>query len=151
VKAASMTVSPLAICAATLILLPTVAAADPAYVTSPANLRAGAGTIEQIIAKLPAGAAVQASNCREWCEVEWQGKKGFAIATALDRNGRVPALRKTAKRDPYATDAELKGEVPMSTGPYQAPDRYYGPYYWGAGPANGPYKGTAGIGFRGRW
>ena len=145
----AMTVSPLAICAATLMLLPIAAAADPAYVTSSANLRAGAGTTEQIIAKLPAGAAVQVSNCREWCAVEWQGKKGFAIATAF--SGRAPALGKATKQDLYATDAGAKGEVPMSLGTYQAPDRYYGPYYWGAGPGSGPYKGTAGLGFRGRW
>ena len=40
---------------------------------------------------------MDATNCSEWCEVEWQGKKGFAIATALDRSGRVPAPRTAAR------------------------------------------------------
>jgi len=34
---------------------------------------------------------------------------------------------------------------------YEAPERYYGPYIWSYGPAVGPYKGTAGLGYRGRW
>ena len=89
-----MTPTRLTICAATLVLLSAAsAAAEPAYVASTVNLRAGAGTSNEIVAKIPAGSLVDATNCSDWCEVEWQGKKGFAIATALDRSGRVPAPR----------------------------------------------------------
>ena len=93
-----MTPTRLTICAATLVLLSAASAsAEPAYVASTVNLRAGAGTGNEIVAKIPGGSLVDATNCSEWCEVEWQGKKGFAIATALDRSGRVPAPR--AARD----------------------------------------------------
>ena len=86
-----MTPTRLTICAATLVLLSAASAtAEPAYVASTVNLRAGAGTGNEIVAKIPGGSLVDAANCSEWCEVEWQGKKGFAIATALDRSGRVP-------------------------------------------------------------
>jgi uncharacterized protein YraI len=139
-------------CALAFVVLATAsAAAEPARVISPANLRAGPATDQAIVAKLPAGATVQVSNCREWCAVDWQGKKGFAIATALDRSGRTPARRTAASRDPYATDSAAKGEVPMSAGPYEAPGRYYGPYFWTHGPDSGPYRGVSGFGYRGRW
>ena len=84
-----MTPTRLSICAAALVLLSAASrGAEPAYVTSTVNLRAGAGTDNEIVAKIPAGSLVDATNCTDWCEVEWQGKKGFAIATALDRSGR---------------------------------------------------------------
>jgi uncharacterized protein YraI len=143
--------SRLAICATALVLLSVAsAAAEPATVTSAVNLRSGAGTDNAVVGRIPAGALVEASNCGEWCEIEWQGKKGFAIATSLDRSGRVPARRAKAQRDPYATDAP-KGDVPMSAGTYQAPERRTGPYFWSYGPPSGPFKGTSGIGYRGTW
>jgi uncharacterized protein YraI len=138
--------------AATIVLLSAAsAAADPAYVTSSVNLRSGAATTSEIVAKIPSGSRVEASNCREWCEVEWQGKKGFAIATSLDRSGRVPP--RTAKHsDPFATDvSSAKSMLDTPSSGYEAPQRYYGPYLWSAGPAIGPFKGTAGLGYRGRW
>ena len=90
-----MTPTRLTICAATLTLLTAATAiADPAYVPSTVNLRNGAGTNNEIVAKIPGGSLVQVVGCADgWCEVEWQGKKGFSIATALDRSGRVPSVR----------------------------------------------------------
>ena len=81
----------LTICAASLVLLSAASAsAEPAYVTSTVNLRAGAGTNTEIVGKIPGGSRVDATNCSDWCEVEWQGKKGFAIATVA-RPQRPPA------------------------------------------------------------
>jgi len=138
--------------AAIIVLLSAAsAAAEPAYVTSAVNLRSGAATTNEIVAKIPGGSRVDASNCGEWCNVEWQGKKGFAIATSLDRSGRVPP-RAAKRSDPFATDVSSARPVldtPSSS--YEAPQRYYGPYLWSAGPAIGPFKGTAGLGYRGRW
>src|SRR5436190_1305630 len=95
----AMTPPRLTICAATLMLLSAAsAAAEPATVASTVNLRAAAGTGNEIIAKIPGGSLVDVANCSEWCEVEWQGKKGFAIATALDRSGRVPGPRSATRR-----------------------------------------------------
>jgi uncharacterized protein YraI len=138
--------------AAILVLLSAAsAAAGPATVTATVNLRSGGGTGHEIVGKIPNGGRVDVSNCSEWCEVEWQGKKGFAVATSLDRSGRVPARRAGAQRDIYATNAASKNDVPMSAGTYEAPERRYGPYFWSYGPPSGPYKGTSGIGYRARW
>jgi uncharacterized protein YraI len=128
------------------------AAAEPAYVTSAVNLRSGAATANEVVAKIPGGSRVEASNCGEWCAVEWQGKKGFVIATSLDRSGRVPPQRAVKRSDPFAVDtAGTKSVLDTPRPGYEAPERYYGPYFWSAGPAIGPYKGTAGLGYRGRW
>jgi uncharacterized protein YraI len=138
--------------AAIVLLSAASAAAEPAYVTSAVNLRSGAATTNAIVARIPNGSRVEASNCGEWCEVEWQGNKGFAIATSLDRSGRVPARRTAKRSDPFATDvAGNKSVLDVPRPSYQAPERYYGPYIWSYGPAVGPYKGTAGLGYRGRW
>ena len=127
-------------------------AAEPAVVLSAANLRSAPTTNSKVVAKLPAGTTVQVSNCREWCAADWEGNRGFAIATALDRSGRAPARRAGNRSDPFATNVTGNNAVldtPRST--YEAPARYYGPVFWTYGPASGPYKGTTGIGYRGRW
>jgi uncharacterized protein YraI len=132
------------------------AAAEPATVISTVNLRSGAGTTNEIVGKIPSGSLVETANCGEWCEVEWQGKKGFAIATSLDRTGRVPARRTVKRSDPFATDVAAPNSAPKSVldtprSSYEAPERAYGPYMWSYGPASGPYKRTSGLGYRGRW
>jgi uncharacterized protein YraI len=139
--------------AAIIVLLSaTFATAEPAYVTSAVNLRSAAGTTSEIVARIPSGSLVETSNCREWCEVEWQGKKGFAIATSLDRSGHAPTRRAAKRSDPFAIDvAGTKSVLDTPRPGYEPPERYYGPYIWSYGPAVGPYKGTAGLGYRGRW
>ena len=129
-----MTPPRLTICAATLMLLSAAsAAAEPAYVTSTVNLRTAAGTSNEIIAKIPGGSLVEAANCTEWCEVEWQGKKGFAIATALDRSGRVPGPRAATRRAAPVAGAgayiEEDDYVPVAPPAVYVP----GPYYYGYG------------------
>ena len=148
-----MTPSRLTICAATLVLLSAATAtAEPAYVASTVNLRSAAGTTNEIIAKIPGGSLVDAANCSEWCEVEWQGKKGFAIATALDRSGRVPGPRAAAPRRaaPVAgAVVEDDDYVPVSPPVgYVAPVPYYYGYpgyyrygYRGYGWRGGYYRG----------
>ena len=113
------------------------ALAEPAYVASTVNLRSAAGTTNDIVAKIPAGSLVDASNCSEWCEVDWQGKKGFAIATALDRSGRVPQARSPGRAAPMGRGYTM-GEYepvgpPVAYGPppyYYGYRSYYRPY-WG--------------------
>jgi uncharacterized protein YraI len=149
-----MTSSRLAILGTILgLLLPaTLAAAEPATVASTVNLRSGAGTGTSIVGKIPGGSRIEASNCSEWCEVEWQGKKGFVIAASLDRAGRAAPPHARKRSDPFATDIAANKSVldtPRST--YEAPQRYYGPVFWTHGPATGAYKGATGIGYRGRW
>lgn len=142
---------PLRLAALLLLLSSGAAVAAPAITVSNVNLCAAPSTESAVVAKIPAGARVEIGPCTEWCDVTWQDKKGFAIATALDRTGAATGKRTSKSRDLYATDLHDKGEVPMSLGPYVAPERHYGPYFWSYGPPSGPYKGTSGIGYRGRW
>jgi uncharacterized protein YraI len=113
------------------------AVAAPAYVKSTVNLRAAVGTTSEVVTKIPAGSLVDAANCAEWCEVEWQGKKGFAIATALDTSGRVPS---PVRPRPRAGDITGSVAGPVVTGPpvvMYGPPVYYPapyPYAYGYGP-----------------
>lgn len=131
----------IAACVAGFTLLSAASAgAAPAYVKSTVNLRAAAGTTNEIVAKIPAGSLVDAANCAEWCEVDWQGKKGFAIATALDTSGRVPTAQPRARSMAMARalPAPVVMEPPVIYGP---PVYYpYRPYAYGFyGPR--PYYG----------
>ena len=112
--------------------------AKPAYVGSTVNLRAAPGTTSEILAKIPGGSLVDAGECSEgWCAVTWQDKSGFAIQSALDLSGRVPAQR-TARPPVYQgrvyTNEPDYVEPPVvyyEPRPYYG---YYGPYYrryWG--------------------
>jgi hypothetical protein len=65
--------------------------------------------------------------------VEWQGQRGFAIATALDLSGRVPTAARAAPQPaepPPDLDAEIVGPPVYY---YRRPAYYYGPrpYYYG--------------------
>ena len=131
--------------AAGLIMLSNAAAAAPAYVKSTVNLRSAPGTENQIVGKIPGGNIVEASNCENgWCAVDWQGKSGYAIQTALDTSGRVPATRHAARPAPppapYYYEDDFVVASPFYFGPavgyYRYPYRYrsYGyyrhrPYY----------------------
>jgi uncharacterized protein YraI len=125
---------------AVVLLSGATALAEPAYVASTVNLRAAAGTTNEVVAKIPAGSLVDATNCSEWCEVKWRGKNGFTIASALDRSGRVPSAqpRRAAPRGRgYALGEYVPVGPPVAYGP--AP-YYYG--YWSyLRPHLGPYWG----------
>jgi uncharacterized protein YraI len=138
----------LALTVSTLIaLFAAAAAAEPSTTVRAVNLRAAAAVSSAVVGKIPSGSAVSVTKCGEWCEVEWQGQRGFVIANAFSRAGVVPA-RAAATRDPFATDLPL-GPVPTSAGSYQAPERTTGPYVGGA--ANGSGRGVGWLGYRGRW
>jgi uncharacterized protein YraI len=120
----------------------TGALAKPAYVASTVNLRAAPNTTSEVVSKIPGGSLIDADNCTDgWCAVNWQGKSGFAIQTALDMSGRVPQRR--VVRGPGPTVYEDEPEYVVD-----GPGYYYGPrpYYYGYGPY---YRG--GWGWRHRW
>jgi uncharacterized protein YraI len=121
--------------------------AKPAYVASTVNLRAAPGTTSEVVAKIPGGSLIDADNCTDgWCAVNWQGKSGFAIATALDMSGRVPQQRVARGPRPgpgsgsevYADEEYVVDDPPVYYGPR--------PYYYGYSPY---YRG--GWGWRHRW
>ena len=103
--------------------------AAPAYVKSTVNLRSGAATTNEIVAKIPAGSLVEANNCSEWCEVVWQGKSGFAIKSALDTSGRVPSPQRAVRRGPTAVPYDDDEVVVGGPAYYGAPVVYPYPYY----------------------
>ena len=112
------------------------ALARPAYVATTVNLRAAPGTTNEVVAKIPGGSLIDATDCAEgWCAVTWQGKSGFAIQTALDLSGRLPqraAVPAGPPRGRYAEDEEIVyGAPPPAVNYYGGP--YYRPYYWGWG------------------
>ena len=112
-----------------------LASAKPAYVPSTVNLRAAPGTSSEVITKIPGGSLIDAGECSEgWCEVTWQDKKGFAIQSALDMSGRVPAQRASPSpgyqgrlytNEPYYV--EEPPAIYYEPRPYYY--GYYGPYY----------------------
>jgi uncharacterized protein YraI len=126
-------------CLAILLSAATSTQAKPAYVASTVNLRAAPGTTSEVVAKIPSGSLIDADNCTDgWCAVNWQGKSGFAIQTALDMSGRVP--QRLAARAPIYDDGLEEVVV--------GPPVYYEtrPYYYGYGLY---YRG--GWGWRHHW
>ena len=139
--------APVLLCLGVLVFSATSALAKPAYVASTVNLRAAPGTTSEIVAKIPGGSLVETKECSEgWCEVTWQEKSGFAIATALDMSGRVPrqasaqpraaAPNAAAPSASYAPGARYVAEdEPVYYDEVPPPRVYYdGPYYrpyWG--------------------
>ncbi len=154
----TMKLLPHLLCLGVLLGAATGAMAKPAYVTSTVNLRAAPGTTSEIVAKIPGGSRVEADNCTEgWCAVTWQGKSGFAIATALDMSGQVPQ-RRSARRPPaYADepgDYVAEGPPVYYEGPayYDVPPPYYyGPYYRPYGYYRPYYRGYGYRGWRRHW
>jgi len=110
------------------------ALAKPAYVATTVNLRAAPGTTNEVVAKIPGGSLIDATDCAEgWCAVTWQGKSGFAIQTALDLSGHVPqraAAPAVPPRGRYADDEEIVYGAPPPPPVYYYDGPYYRPY-WG--------------------
>ncbi len=148
----------LVLSACAVMLLSASALARPGVATTTVNLRAEASTTSEVLGKMPAGARLDVGDCNDgWCAVTFQGKSGFAIATALDTSGRPRAVRRGPPRGPAGYDPDDDFE-PVAPGyrPYPvAPPGVYGPGpYWGPGPyyyGGGPYWGPRwGYGWR-RW
>ena len=124
------------LCLGVLIGSATAASAKPAYVLTTVNLRAAPGTTNEIVAKIPGGSLVDATDCTGgWCAVTWNEKRGFAIETSLDLSGRVPSRRAGPPRD---RDYIVEEGPPVYYDGGSPPPYYYGPSY---GPYYRPYYG----------
>ena len=141
-----MKITPYLLSCGLLLAATTLTSAKPAYVGSTVNLRAAPGTTSEILAKIPGGSLVDAGECSEgWCEITWQDKKGFAIQSALDLSGRVPAQRAAQPAGRLLPGPAYRGRVYTNESVYVEPPAvyyepepyyygYYGPYYrrsWG--------------------
>jgi len=141
----------LAACIATLIALSAgCASADPALATSNVNVRQGPGTTYQIITTIPGGSNVEVNGCSgQWCQVTWQGRQGYAIATALDTGNGSPGVAGAPAGQPGGPlpPGAVPGDdvpVPAYGPPPPAVVVVPGPYYYG-----GPYYGWRGGYYRG--
>jgi len=128
-----MKIARLALCAGALaIVAASTATAAPAYVMTNVNMRSGPGTTNEIVTRIPGGSLIEANNCKDgWCEVNWQGKSGFAIETALDMSGRVPSRPRPAYRPApgYVEGPPVYYGPPPYYYDYYGPRYYYGPYW----------------------
>ena len=129
-----MKITPYLLSCGLLLAATTLTWAKPAYVGSTVNLRAAPGTTSEILAKIPGGSLVDAGECSEgWCEITWQDKKGFAIQSALDMSGRVPAQRAARPSGQLSQVPAYRGRVYTNEPDYiEPPTIYYepGPYYY---------------------
>lgn len=121
-------------------------AVKPALVRTNVHLRSGPGTNAEIVATIPGGSTVRVGACSgEWCEVTWNGRRGFAIAQSLASGGARPAR---AYRAPSRYVAEAADEPEVVYGPrvyYAPPPVAYGPAYYR------PYYGPGYYYRRGWW
>lgn len=120
-----------------LVLSAAPAAGSAAYVTATLNLRAEAGTSSAILARIPAGSAVNATDCADgWCKVAWRGRSGYAIQTALDMSGKR-AFRRSLRHGPGPVARRPVYLAPRRYVVRPAPDYYYAPppaFYYGPAP-----------------
>ena len=71
-----------------LVLSAGAASAATAITTSSITLRAGPGAQYQVVARVPARAAVEVDGCSAgWCDVSFGGAEGYASAAALQFAG----------------------------------------------------------------
>ena len=116
-----MSLSRIAMAAAIVIGFSIVAAAKPATLATDTNLRKAPGTTSEVITLIPKGASIEVGACDAgWCQVNWNGQDGYAIARNLGE-ARAVAPRRTVRRAPPRTadydDDDDEDEV------------YYGPGY----------------------
>jgi uncharacterized protein YraI len=114
-------------------------AVKPALVRTNVHLRSGPGTNAEIVATIPGGSTVRVGACNgEWCEVTWNGRRGFAIAQSLV-SGVVRPARAYRAPPRYVGEAADEPEVVYGPRVYYAPPpvvygpayyRYYGPGYY---------------------
>ena len=127
------------------------AEANPTTVSAEVNLRDTPATSGKILALIPKGTSVEATNCSNgWCQVSFNGQQGYAISRNLGM--AQPAPRRVVRRPVPQVYAE--GPVEYDPGPVYVGPPY--PYYYGYGPYYGGYWGPRwGFGWRGgfrhRW
>jgi hypothetical protein len=156
-----------ALCGALLALPAQHAAAAPALATTNVNLRQGPGTTFTVITTIPGGSTVDVAGCSgEWCQVVWQGRNGYVIATSIDQGGPEgppppgggppppgspppPGAGPPPGVGPDGPVAAYPGGPPPPPPGYGPPPPGYGPpvyvapppYYYGYGPYYGGYYG----------
>ena len=112
----------LVLSACAVVLLSASALAKPGVATTTVNLRAEANTTSEVLAKMPAGARLDVGDCKDgWCAVTFQGKSGFAIATALDASGRPRVVRRAPPRRRLRSGRRIRtGRAGLSAVPGRA-------------------------------
>lgn len=74
------------VCAAALVVMPSVASAAPAQATAAVNVRSGPSTSARVVDTLRPGQSVDVLGCRSgWCYVEKSGPDGYVSSRYLRR------------------------------------------------------------------
>ncbi len=96
------------------------AEARPVLVTADLNVRVGPGTEHPSVGVIRGGSTAEVGRCfTGWCEIFWNGLRGFSSQAYLDGYGPPPAV--------YA--------------PAPPPVYYYGPRrHYGYGPYDRPWR-----------
>jgi uncharacterized protein YraI len=100
------------------------AEARPVLVTANLNVRAGPGLEHQSVGVIPGGNTAEVGRCfNGWCEIFWQGLRGFSNQAYLDGYGPPPVYSPAPPPPPPV----YYGPRPYYYGPY----RPWRPrYYW---------------------
>jgi hypothetical protein len=127
------------------------AVAAPALAVNNVNLRQGPGTDYAVVLTIPGGSNVDVGGCSgQWCQVTFQGRHGYAIATSFDQGGGTPPAGYAPPPPPagYAgPPPDADSDVPIPVAPIApppiGPPVYVGPpppayYFYGYG-RYGPY------------
>lgn len=61
------------------------------------NMRAGPGAGKRVLGVIPAGSTVSLYGCKGWCEVSYNGKRGFIYRSFLQGGGDTTTRRNTQK------------------------------------------------------
>jgi uncharacterized protein YraI len=128
-----MRTTSLCLCFGALLCSATAAMAKPAYVLGSVHLRAAPGTGSEVLATIPGGSLVDATNCTGgWCAVHWRDMNGFSIQSALDLSGRVPRGGPPpgyVRGGPPVYYEDAPPPPPVYYGPYYRPWRWHR-HYW---------------------
>ena len=98
------------------------AAAGSARVTAAVNLRTGPRKGSSVALVVPAGSAVKVLSCDGWCQVVYNGKKGWVYKSFLTGSkGQKKATASKPRKQPAAKSGTKPGDKSASTDQPAAP------------------------------
>lgn len=94
---------------------PEVTAAAPsgtARISKAANIRAAGRKGAAVLGTVPTNATVQVVSCDIWCEIVYEGKRGFVYKDFVSRGAGKPAVPDAADAQPVAKTTAKAAAVP---------------------------------------
>ena len=94
---------------------PEVTAAAPSgtgRISKAANIRSAARKGAAVLGTVPTNASVQVVSCDIWCEIVYEGKRGFVYKDFVSRGAAKPAVPTAAEEEPTAKAEAQPTAVP---------------------------------------